>query len=91
VVLKCWNAKDPFSADRLMNKISNEKYDWNDLQRLVRPHLLPPYRRIINDVLSHYIYLRDLDENLIQIAADSRAHKKKVLVKKVIDELAPQH
>ena len=36
VVIKCWNARDPFNPEILLNRLENEEYDWEDLRRLVR-------------------------------------------------------
>jgi predicted nucleotidyltransferase component of viral defense system len=74
-VIKCWNSKDPFDPNRLIATISNEKYDWNDLQRLVRPNMLAPQKQIVRTVLSHYKYLTNLDRVLKRIVADSKSHK----------------
>ena len=86
-VLKCWNARDPFEPEKLMEKITGEKYDWDDLRRLVRPHMLPIHKKIVDSVVAHYSYLNDLDDDLTQIVKDSKAHRKVALVKKTIDEL----
>lgn len=87
-VIKCWNSKDPFDPNRLMAKISNEKYDWNDLQRLVRPNMLAPQKKIIGTVLNHYEYLTSLDGNLRRIVADSKSHRDRTFVASLGQQLA---
>lgn len=86
-VLKCWNSRDPFEPSRLLGRISEERYDWSDLQRLVRHNVLPSEKTLILTVLKHYAYLKDLDGDLQRIVADSRAHKELLLVKKLASQL----
>ena len=86
-VLKCWNSRDPFEPSGLLGRISEEQYDWSDLQRLVRHNMLPSEKTVISTVLKHYAYLKDLDGDLQRIVADSKAHKEALLVKKVTREL----
>jgi predicted nucleotidyltransferase component of viral defense system len=83
-VIKCWNSKDPFDPTRLMTTISDGKYDWNDLQRLVR---LVPEKEIIRTVLDHYRYLTSLDGDLARIVADSKSHEDRRFVEGLIHEL----
>jgi predicted nucleotidyltransferase component of viral defense system len=37
VVLKLWQARDPFDPEALFQKLRGGDYDWTDLRRLVRP------------------------------------------------------
>ncbi len=87
-VIKCWNSKDPFDPNKLMAKIAGGKYDWNDLQRLVRPHMLVSQRKIIRTVLSHYKYLTNLDGDLVRIVADSKSHRDRSFVVGLVHQLA---
>lgn len=87
-VIKCWTSKDPFDPNRLMAKISKGKYNWNDLQRLVRPHMLATEKEIIQTVLSHYKYLTNLDDELVRIVADSKSHRDRSLVVDLVNQLA---
>jgi len=79
-VIKCWNSKDPFDPNRLMAKISEGKYDWNDLQRLVRPNMLASPEKIIRTVLNRYKFLTNLDGDLVRIVADSKSHRDRSFV-----------
>lgn len=80
VVIKCWNVRESFSPDALLNSISEAKYDWDDLQRLVRRGDLPSQEIVTKKVISEYAFLKDLDSNLLRIVNDSKAHKEKELV-----------
>lgn len=86
-VLKCWNSRDPFEPNRLLRRISEEQYDWSDLQRLVRHDVLPSEKTLIRTVLGHYAYLKDLNGDLQRIVADSKAHKEVLLVKKLASQV----
>ena len=87
-VLKCWSSNDPFDPNRLLAKVSEGKYDWNDLQRLVRPHMLPSQKTIIRTVLNHYMYLTKLDRDLLRIVADSKPHRDRAFVMGLVDQLS---
>jgi predicted nucleotidyltransferase component of viral defense system len=87
-VIKCWNSMDPFDPNRLMAEISKGKYNWNDLQRLVRPHMLATQKKIIRTVLSHYKYLTNLDGDLVRIVADSKSHRDRSFIVGLVHQLA---
>jgi predicted nucleotidyltransferase component of viral defense system len=86
-VLKCWSSHDPFEPVRLLKGISEEQYNWGDLQRLVRQKVLPSEKMLIRTVVKHYAYLNDLDPDLQRIVADSKAHREASLVKKLCSQL----
>jgi predicted nucleotidyltransferase component of viral defense system len=73
VVVKCWNVREPFNPDALLNSISEGKYDWNDLQRLVRRGDLPSEEIVTKKVVGEYAFLKDLDRDLLRIVNDSKA------------------
>jgi len=84
VVVKCWNAREPFSPDALLNSISGAQYDWDDLQRLVRRGDLPSQEIVSKKVINEYAFLKDLNSNLLRIINDSKAHKEKELVTEIL-------
>jgi len=75
VVLKCWNVREPFDPDVLLEKISRGEYDWEDLQRLVRRKGLPSEATVVKKVIAGYSFLSNLDSDHLRIIKDSRAHK----------------
>jgi len=83
-LVKCWNVREPFNPDALLSSISMDKYDWNDLQRLVRRGDLPSEEIVTKKVISEYAFLKDLDRNLLRIVNDSKAHKEKKLVAEIL-------
>lgn len=87
VVVKCWNVRDPFNPELFFDKVEKGDYDWEDLRRLVRRENLPSQEVVIKKVLDEYKYLGDMDEDLIKIIRDSRSHREKNLVTKIIANL----
>lgn len=84
VVVKCWNVREPFNPDVLLSSISEGQYDWDDLQRLVRRGDLPSQEIVIRKVIGAYGFLKDLDNNLLRLVKDSRAHKEKKLLARIL-------
>jgi hypothetical protein len=74
-VVKCWNARDPFDPNLLFQKIENERYDWFDLESLVRTKSLPSEKDVIRSVLKSYSYLENLNGVLTGIVEDSKSHR----------------
>lgn len=87
VVVKCWNVRDPFKPELFFDKVEKGDYDWEDLGRLVRRGSLPPQEEVIKKVLNEYAFLWDMDENLLKIVRDSKAHRKNNFVTKIIENL----
>ncbi|MGQ9552435.1 MAG: nucleotidyl transferase AbiEii/AbiGii toxin family protein [Candidatus Bathycorpusculaceae bacterium] len=83
-VVKCWNVREPFNPNALLSSISEGQYDWDDLQRLVRRGDLPSQEIVIRKVIGAYGFLKDLDNNLLRLIEDSKAHKEKKLVARVL-------
>ena len=86
-VIKCWNARDPFNPEMLLDRLAKEEYDWEDLKRLVRKGNLPSQKDIINTVIKEYAFLKDLNDPLPKIVEDSKAHHEEELVNSVLSNL----
>lgn len=87
-VVKCWNARDPFDPNLLFQNIENERYDWSDLESLVRTKSLPSEKDVIKSVLDNYSYLEDLNGVLIDIIKDSKSHSYSDRVYALCDKLS---
>lgn len=87
VVLKLWSAMNPFDPKALLEKIAGEEYDWEDLRSLVSGGKLPDPAKLISEVTKSYAYLLQLDDRLKAIIADSRRHKQRELIAKLVREL----
>lgn len=79
-VIKCWNVHEPFNPKKLLDNIAESKYDWTDLERLVRKGELPSQEAVVGKVLKAYAFLANMDNTLVRIIGDSKAHKETRLV-----------
>jgi predicted nucleotidyltransferase component of viral defense system len=84
VVVKCWNVREPFNPEELLDRLANADYDWDDLQRLVRRGDLPSQEVVTKTVMEEYAFLKDLDSQLLRIMKDSKSHREKKLVEKLL-------
>ena len=87
VVIKCWSARDPFNPEVLLDRVANADYDWEDLQRLVRKGNLPSQEKVLKTVLKDYAFLENLNEVLLKITEDSKAHAENELVANLLSDL----
>jgi hypothetical protein len=86
-VIKCWSVKEPFKSKELLKNIAESKYDWMDLERLVRKGELPSQEAVVGKVLKEYAFLADMDSTLVKIIDDSNAHKESKLVAAVLSNV----
>jgi predicted nucleotidyltransferase component of viral defense system len=76
-VIKLWQARDIFDPDKFFAGIQQkDKYDWNDLQRLVRGTTRLDAGQIIAQTVSGYQFLGQLSGEEIDLAADAKAHRR---------------
>lgn len=87
VVIKLWNAREPFNPISFFDNIEKESCDLTELRNLVREKKLPRRQQFINTIVHNYSYLKDLDEELKIIANDSKPHKETKLVKKIVHQM----
>jgi predicted nucleotidyltransferase component of viral defense system len=73
VVLKLWQARDPFDPEALFQKLRGGDYDWTDLRRLVRSSERIEPAEIISKVEARFDVLRRLTELEHQVIADARS------------------
>jgi len=73
VVLKLWQARDPFDPEALFEKIRGGDYDWADIQRLVRASERIEPGEIIASVEQRFDVLRQLTDLELQVIADARS------------------
>jgi predicted nucleotidyltransferase component of viral defense system len=86
-VIKCWNVRDPFNPNLLLNKIENERYKWDDLERLVRPNQMINKKKLVSETVKNYSYLTDMSDELKQIISDSKKHAQSARVEKILSSL----
>lgn len=87
VVVKCWYARDPFDPELFFDKVEKGDYDWEDLRSLVRRKSLPSEEEVITKVIDGYKFLGDMDKDLSKIIRDSRRHREKKLVARILSEI----
>ncbi len=72
VVLKLWQALDPFDPEAFFVKLRGGTYDWGDVQRLVRTTERIEPTEIIETVEKRFAMLHKLTELEQQVIADAR-------------------
>jgi predicted nucleotidyltransferase component of viral defense system len=87
VVLKLWQARDPFDPDSLLAKIAGSAYQWEDLRRLVHANEKLDPAAIKKSVIRRLDPLRHLSELERQVVADSRAGRGKKLADQLRKEI----
>lgn len=78
-VLKCWQAGDEFDPEKLLSQISSAKFEWQEIQRLVRRDKQVSQEEAIKTCLKEYAFLVELTQNERRLAKDSRKHELKDL------------
>jgi hypothetical protein len=72
VVLKLWQVRDPFIPDALFEKLRSGKYDWGDLQRLLRTADRVEPEELVATVERRFDVLRHLTKLEQEVVADTR-------------------
>ena len=71
VVLKLWQARDPFDASVLFEKLHGGTYDWHELERLLPPGKRVDKRDVTESIERRMGELRALTELEKRVVADS--------------------
>lgn len=86
-VIKCWNVYEPFIPEKFFQNIMHGKYDWDDLQRLVRADVRMSKNDVIKNVVKHFQFLSRLSDTEKSIIKDSKTHRLEKVVNKLVQEL----
>ena len=73
VVLKLWQARDPFDPEAFFVKLRGGTYDWDDVRRLVRTTERIEPAEIIETVEKRFAMLHKLTGLEQQLIADARS------------------
>jgi hypothetical protein len=73
VVLKLWQVRDPFDPDAFFEKLRGGRYDWDDLQRLLRSSERIAPAEILATVEDRFGVLRGRSNLEQQLVADARS------------------
>ncbi len=87
VVLKLWQVRDPFVPDALFEKLRGGKYDWADLQRLLRTADRVEPEELITTVERRFDVLRHLTELEQAVIADARRARSPGLAERLRAEI----
>jgi predicted nucleotidyltransferase component of viral defense system len=87
VVLKLWQVRDPFVPDALFEKLRSGKYDWADLQRLLRTADRVEPHELITTVERRFDVLRHLTELERAAIADARRARSPEVVERLRAEI----
>ena len=87
VVLKLWNVRAPFDPKALLEKITVNRYNWDDLRALVSGGKMPAPSKLVSEIAEEYGHLLRLNDRLRAVAADSKSHRQRELVAELIKEL----
>lgn len=82
-IIKCWNAHDPFIPEKFFQNIMYGRYNWDDLQRLVRVDIRISKNDVIKNVVKHFQFLSRLSDIEKRIIKDSKTHRLEKLVNKL--------
>jgi hypothetical protein len=88
VVLKLWQARDPFDPQAFFVKLRGATYDWDDVQRLVRTTEQIEPTEIIKTVEKRFAMLHLLTELEQQVIADARSGWNEPLAERLRDEIS---
>jgi predicted nucleotidyltransferase component of viral defense system len=79
VVLKLWQARDPFDPERLFEKLRSGVYDWDDIHRLVSLSARAEPEEILASVERRFAVLHQLTELEEQVISDARSGRNEPL------------
>ena len=78
-VLKCWQVREEFDPEKLLSQISSAKFEWQEIQRLVRKDKQVHREEATKTCLSEYAFLENLTQDEKRLAKDSHKHELKDL------------
>lgn len=77
-ILKCWETCYAFDPSAFLEGLSERKYDWFDLARLVRRDRLVTPDEILQSLRQAYVFLRELTPEEARLAADPYGRESQV-------------
>ena len=91
VLLKCWQARDPFDIDRFLRNLHSKKYNWGELDNLLPKGGRPGPEKMIKLIESKAVMFWKLSEEEQSIIEDSRRHRARKLVDSTVARLRNLH
>jgi hypothetical protein len=87
VVLKLWQVCDPFDPERFFARLRGGRYDWADLQRLLRSSERVETEELLRSIETRFAALRDLTELEHEIIADAKSGWNEPLAQRLRTEI----
>jgi hypothetical protein len=82
-VLKLWQVRDPFDPALFFARLRDGRYDWDDLQRLLRSSERPEPEEVIRSVETRFAGLRSLSALEAEVIADARSGRNERLAERL--------
>lgn len=89
-VIKCWEAHQSFNPNVFLSGLPEGRYDWSDLERLVRPEWLVSAEDIITGVQNNYTFLQEMTDEEAQLSTDPYGRHQH-LHDELVEDLRKQH
>jgi predicted nucleotidyltransferase component of viral defense system len=86
VVLKLWQARDPFDAEVFFAGLRSNRYDWDDLRRLLRADERIEPADVLTAVEGRFALLRNLTDLEREVVADAKSGWNDVLAGKLREQ-----
>jgi hypothetical protein len=87
VVLKLWQARDPFDPDLFFARLRDGRYDWEDLHRLLRANARLDPEEVLRAVKTRFAVLRSLSALEHKVVADARSGRNEPLAERLRSEI----
>ncbi|MGD8969250.1 MAG: nucleotidyl transferase AbiEii/AbiGii toxin family protein [Anaerolineae bacterium] len=88
-VIKCWETRYAFDPASFLDRLPEGRYDWFDLDRLVRRDQRIASDEIVRGVLQGYGFLRELTEGEARLAADPYGRERETY-RRLVDSLSDE-
>ena len=86
VVLKLWQVRDPFDAEAFFSGLRSNRYDWDDLRRLLRAEERVEPEHVLTAVEGRFALLRDLTALEKEVVANAKSGWNDVLAGRLREE-----
>lgn len=91
VLVKCWQVRDPFDAERFRANLRSTRFNWEELDDLLPRGGRPGPEKMIRLIESKADMFRSLSQEEKDIIADSRRHQARKLIDTTIAKLRSLH
>lgn len=86
-VLKLWQVRDPFDPEAFFERLRDGRYEWEDIQRLLRTGVRIDPAEIIETIQRRYHVLRSLTELELHVIANAKSRRNEPLADRLRSEI----